>query len=165
MLDQHIIRHEFQQITKAVDLGEDWVPREPGHTFVSIKSAGGVPIAENRRTTGLSAELNMPAGLRTLFTPLPVGGGVTRPHGHLALLSAEEVAAARVNGLVDEAWARMSAGRILEPGVRGSTGARCARKKLGAWPPLNHSAQPGHDPAPRAASRLTVVPRHRGTRR
>ena len=46
MLDQHIIRHEFQQITKAVELGEDWVPREPKHTFVSIMSAGGVPVAE-----------------------------------------------------------------------------------------------------------------------
>ena len=43
MLDQHNIRREFRQITKAAGLGEDWVPRELRHTFVSIMSADGVP--------------------------------------------------------------------------------------------------------------------------
>ena len=44
MLDQHNIRREFRQITKAAGLGEDWVPRELRHTFVSIMSADGVPV-------------------------------------------------------------------------------------------------------------------------
>jgi len=52
MLDQHNIRREFRQITKAVGLGEDWVPRELRHTFVSIMSAGGVPVEEIARVAG-----------------------------------------------------------------------------------------------------------------
>jgi hypothetical protein len=46
MLDRHNIRCEFRQITKTAGLGEDWVPRELRHTFVSIMSAGGVPVEE-----------------------------------------------------------------------------------------------------------------------
>jgi integrase len=52
MLDQHNIRRAFRQITKAAGLGEDWVPRELRHTFVSIMSAGGVPVEEIARLTG-----------------------------------------------------------------------------------------------------------------
>ena len=33
-------------------LGEDWVPRELRHTFVSIMSAGGVPVEEIARLAG-----------------------------------------------------------------------------------------------------------------
>jgi integrase len=52
MLDQHNIRREFRQITKAAGLGEGWVPRELRHTFVSIMSAGGVPVEEIARVAG-----------------------------------------------------------------------------------------------------------------
>ena len=52
MLDQHNVRRAFRQITKAADLGEDWVPRELRHTFVSIMSAGGVPVEEIARLAG-----------------------------------------------------------------------------------------------------------------
>ncbi len=52
MLDQHNIRREFRQITHAAGLGDDWVPRELRHTFVSIMSAGGVPLEESARVTG-----------------------------------------------------------------------------------------------------------------
>lgn len=52
MLDQHNVRREFRQITKAAGLGEDWVPRELRHTFVSIMSAGGVPVEEIARVAG-----------------------------------------------------------------------------------------------------------------
>ena len=52
MLDQHNIRREFRQITKAAGLGTDWVPRELRHTFVSIMSAGGVPVEEITRLAG-----------------------------------------------------------------------------------------------------------------
>jgi integrase len=52
MLDQHNIRREFRQITCAAGLGEDWVPRELRHAFVSIMSAGGVPVEEIARVAG-----------------------------------------------------------------------------------------------------------------
>jgi site-specific recombinase XerD len=34
----------FRIITKKAELGEDWVPREMRHTFVSVLSANGVPV-------------------------------------------------------------------------------------------------------------------------
>jgi integrase len=52
MLDQPNIRRGFRQITKAAGLGEKWVPRELRHTFVSIMSAGGVPVEEIARVAG-----------------------------------------------------------------------------------------------------------------
>ncbi|MGD0605568.1 MAG: tyrosine-type recombinase/integrase [Streptosporangiaceae bacterium] len=51
-LDQHNIRRGFRQITKAAGLGEEWVPRELRHTFVSIMSAGDVPVEEIARLAG-----------------------------------------------------------------------------------------------------------------
>jgi integrase len=38
------VRRTFRTITKAAQVGEDWVPRETRHTFVSIMSDNGVPI-------------------------------------------------------------------------------------------------------------------------
>ena len=52
MLDQHNIRRGFRQITRAAGLGDDWVPRELRHTFVSIMSADGVPVEEIARLAG-----------------------------------------------------------------------------------------------------------------
>lgn len=52
MPDQHNIRREFRQITKAAGLGTDWVPRELRHTFVSIMSEGGTPVEEIARLAG-----------------------------------------------------------------------------------------------------------------
>ncbi len=52
MMDQHNVRREFRQITKAAGLGSDWVPRELRHTFVSIMSEGGVPVEEIARVAG-----------------------------------------------------------------------------------------------------------------
>jgi integrase len=51
-LDQDNIRRDFRRITKEAGLGEDWVPRELRHTFVSILSAGGVPVEEIAITAG-----------------------------------------------------------------------------------------------------------------
>jgi integrase len=34
----------FRVVTKKAGLGEDWVPREMRHTFVSVLSANGVPV-------------------------------------------------------------------------------------------------------------------------
>ncbi len=52
MLDQRNIRREFRLICKAAGLGEDWVPRELRHTFVSIMSQGGMPVEEIARLAG-----------------------------------------------------------------------------------------------------------------
>lgn len=52
VMDQHNVRRQFRQITKAAGLGEDWVPRELRHTFVSIMSEGGVPVEEIARVAG-----------------------------------------------------------------------------------------------------------------
>lgn len=56
MLDQHNIRREFRQITRAAGLGTDWVPRELRHTFVSIMSEGGVPVEEIARSRWSQAD-------------------------------------------------------------------------------------------------------------
>jgi site-specific recombinase XerD len=34
----------FRAITKKAGLGQDWIPREMRHTFVSVLSANGVPV-------------------------------------------------------------------------------------------------------------------------
>jgi integrase len=52
MFDQHNIRRGFRQITRAAGLGDEWVPRELRNTFVSIMSAGGVPVEEIARLAG-----------------------------------------------------------------------------------------------------------------
>ena len=52
MVTQHNIRREFRKITNAAGLGTAWVPRELRHTFVSIMSAGGVPVEEIARVAG-----------------------------------------------------------------------------------------------------------------
>jgi integrase len=38
------VRRAFRAITTAADIGDDWVPRETRHTFVSIMSDNDVPI-------------------------------------------------------------------------------------------------------------------------
>ena len=38
----------FRIITRKAGLGEDWVPREMRHTFVSVLSANGVPVGKHR---------------------------------------------------------------------------------------------------------------------
>jgi integrase len=38
------VRRAFRSITKAAGIGEDWIPRELRHTFVSILSDNDVPI-------------------------------------------------------------------------------------------------------------------------
>jgi integrase len=72
MLDQHNIRREFRQITKAAGLGEDWGPRELRHTFVGIMSADGVPVEEIARVAGhkqtSTTELVYRRGLRPVIT-------------------------------------------------------------------------------------------------
>jgi integrase len=37
-------KRAFRIITKKAGLGQDWVPREMRHTFVSVLSADGIPV-------------------------------------------------------------------------------------------------------------------------
>jgi integrase len=56
-LNANNVIRAFRIITKKAGLGEDWVPREMRHTFVSVLSANGVPVesiallAGHERTT------------------------------------------------------------------------------------------------------------------
>ena len=43
-LNANNVIRAFRLITKKAGLGEDWVPREMRHTFVSVMSASGVPV-------------------------------------------------------------------------------------------------------------------------
>jgi site-specific recombinase XerD len=43
-MDDHNVRRMFRAITEEAGLGTGWVPREMGHTFVSLLSARGVPV-------------------------------------------------------------------------------------------------------------------------
>ena len=43
-LDDHNVRRQFRKITESAGLGSTWVPRELRHTFVSLRSAHGVPV-------------------------------------------------------------------------------------------------------------------------
>jgi integrase len=45
-LDCWQVRREFAVITKPAGLGEGWAPRELRHSFVSILSAGDVPLED-----------------------------------------------------------------------------------------------------------------------
>jgi Phage integrase family len=40
------VRMEFKRIAEKAGLGQDWTPREPRHTFVSLLSDSGVPIEQ-----------------------------------------------------------------------------------------------------------------------
>ena len=45
-LDRHNVRRTFRKISQAAGLGDDWVPREMRHTFVSLLSSSGTPLED-----------------------------------------------------------------------------------------------------------------------
>ena len=51
-LDAANVRREFRKITETAGLGTGLAPRDLRHTFVSLMSAGGVPIEEIARLAG-----------------------------------------------------------------------------------------------------------------
>jgi integrase len=53
-LDRHNVLREFRKLTRAAGLGDDWVPRELRHSFVSMMSASGVAVEEIARLAGHS---------------------------------------------------------------------------------------------------------------
>jgi integrase len=48
-LDAHNVRRSFRAFTRAVELGEEWTPRELRHTFVSLLSAHDVTLEDIAR--------------------------------------------------------------------------------------------------------------------
>jgi site-specific recombinase XerD len=75
MMSQSNIRREFRRITTAAGLSTTWAPRELRHTFVSIMSAGGVPVEEIARVAGhrqtSTTELVYRRELRPVITTEP----------------------------------------------------------------------------------------------
>ncbi|TYB56812.1 site-specific integrase [Nonomuraea sp. PA05] len=53
--DRWYVRREFQKITKAAGIGDDWCPRELRHSFVSLLSAHKVTLEEIARLVGHSS--------------------------------------------------------------------------------------------------------------
>lgn len=51
-MDRHNVLREFRKVTKRADIGDDWVPRELRHSFVSVLSSHGVSIEEIARLAG-----------------------------------------------------------------------------------------------------------------
>jgi integrase len=51
-LDAANVTREFRKITEAAGLGQGWAPRDLRHTFVSLMSAGRVPVEEIARLAG-----------------------------------------------------------------------------------------------------------------
>jgi integrase len=45
-LDRHNVLREFRKITQTAGLGNDWVPREMRHTFVSLLSSNGTALED-----------------------------------------------------------------------------------------------------------------------
>jgi integrase len=46
LLDRHNVLREFRKITQAAGLGNEWVPREMRHTFVSLLSSNGTALED-----------------------------------------------------------------------------------------------------------------------
>jgi integrase len=51
-MDDGNVRRMFRAVTEEAGLGTGWVPREMRHTFVSLLSARGVPVAEPNCAAG-----------------------------------------------------------------------------------------------------------------
>ena len=100
-MDDHNVRRMFRAITEDAGLGTEWVPREMRHTFVSLLSARGVPVEAIALLAGHNQTATTELVYRHQIVPaLTLGAGdgpdlrladpifgVTRPAGHLTLLT------------------------------------------------------------------------------
>ena len=100
-MDDHNVRRMFRAITEDAGLGTGWVPREMRHTFVSLLSARGVPVEAIALLAGHNQTATTELVYRHQIVPaLTLGAGdgpdlrladpifgVTRPAGHLTLLT------------------------------------------------------------------------------
>jgi integrase len=66
--------NEFQKITEAARLGDQWVPRELRHTFVSLLSAHGVTIEKIADLVGHAGTSTTEAVYRHQLKPVITGG-------------------------------------------------------------------------------------------
>jgi integrase len=72
--DVYQARREFQKITKAAGLGDEWVPRELRHTFVSLMSDHDVPIEKIAELVGHSNTHTTETVYRHRLKPVIAGG-------------------------------------------------------------------------------------------
>jgi integrase len=73
-LDANQVRSEFQKITKAAGLGDQWVPRELRHTFVSLLSDHDVPAERIADLVGHSDTRTTETVYRHRLKPVIRGG-------------------------------------------------------------------------------------------
>ncbi|MCW2864823.1 MAG: hypothetical protein JWP48_6531, partial [Actinoallomurus sp.] len=66
--------NEFQKITEAAGLGNQWVPRELRHTFVSLLSAHGITIEKIADLVGHAGTSTTEAVYRHQLKPVITGG-------------------------------------------------------------------------------------------
>jgi len=68
-LDRHNVLHEFRKITEAAGLGNDWVPRELRHTFVSLLSSDGMPLEDIADLVGHKGTMTTETVYRKVIVP------------------------------------------------------------------------------------------------
>jgi integrase len=79
----------FRIITKKACLGDDWVPREMRHTFVSVLSANGVPVEDIALLAGHDRTATTESVYRHAIRPLrprtelePRANAISQPASH-----------------------------------------------------------------------------------
>jgi integrase len=69
------VRRSFRRVTEAAGLNPgDWTPREVRHSFASLMSDAGVPIAKIARLVGHTGTTTTEAVYRKQIRPLVTGG-------------------------------------------------------------------------------------------
>jgi integrase len=73
-LDAANVRREFRGVCKAAGIGGRWTPRELRHSFVSLMSSSGVPVAEIARIAGHSSTRTTEVVYRRELRPMLTTG-------------------------------------------------------------------------------------------
>jgi integrase len=73
-LDAANVRRYFRGVCKAAGIGENWVPRELRHSFVSLLSASGVPVEEIARLVGHASSRTTETIYRKELRPVLIKG-------------------------------------------------------------------------------------------
>jgi integrase len=73
-LDAADVRRELREVCKAAGIGEHWTPRELRHSFVSLMSSSGVPVAEIARIAGHSSTRTTEVVYRRELRPILTTG-------------------------------------------------------------------------------------------
>jgi integrase len=75
--DAHNVRRIFRRATKAAGLGEDWVPRELRHSFVSLLSESGMAVEEISHLVGHNTTKTTETVYRHELRPVIQSGAAT----------------------------------------------------------------------------------------